>query len=105
MIHRLLRGIDFDEERLAINEIASVGSGGSFLGLRHTKNFYLSEFYQHKLFDKRTRMDWEAAGRKDIRERAREKTKKMLSEHKPIAEISSAARQRIAGIVKEAESA
>lgn len=104
MIDRVLRGIDFDEERLALNEIARVGPGGSYLGLQHTRKFYLKEFYQHKLFDKKTRAAWEAAGHKDIRERARETVRRMLDEHKPAPELSRDAQQKIVGIVKEAES-
>ena len=102
MIFRVLRGIDFDEERLALNEIMKVGIGGSFLGQPHTRKFYLKEFYQHKLFDKRTRSDWIAAGSKEIRERARERVKKMLAEHKPIPELSTGGKQRIERILKEA---
>jgi len=105
MIQRVLRGIAFDDERLAIDEITAVGPGGNFLGRKHTRKFYLSEFFQHKLFDKRTRMDWEAAGRKEIRERAREKVKKMLSEHTSRPELPTGAREQISKIVKEAESA
>ena len=104
MILRVLRGIDFDEERLALNEIASVGPGGSFLGRPHTRKFYVKEFYQHKLFDKKTRVGWEAAGRKEVREQAREAVRRMLVEHKPVPELSKDAQKKIAGIVKEAES-
>ena len=104
MIHRVLRGIEFDEENLAVDEIFSVGPGGNFLGRPHTKKFYLKEFYQHELFDKRTRTAWETAGRKDIREQAREKVRRMLAEHKPVPELNKNAQLRIDGIVKEAES-
>lgn len=104
MIHRVLRGIDFDDERLALDEIANVGSGGSFLGRQHTRKFYLKEFYQHKLFDKNTRAGWQTAGHKDIREHARETVKRMLAEHKPVPRLGTDAKQKIAAIVKEAES-
>jgi len=104
MIDRVLRGIDFDEERLALTEIASVGPGGSYLGLPHTRKFYLKEFYQHKLFDKKTRAAWETSGHKDIREQARLSVRRMLAEHKPVPQLGKDAQQKISTLVKEAES-
>jgi len=104
MIQRLLRGIDFDEETLAFKEIATVGIGGNFLGRQHTRKFYRKEFYQHKLFDKRIRKDWETAGRKEIREIARERVKKLIAEHRPVSELGADAKDRIMKILFEAES-
>jgi trimethylamine--corrinoid protein Co-methyltransferase len=104
MIDRVLRGIDFDEERLALSEIAKVGPGGSYLGLPHTRKFYLKEFYQHKLFDKKTRAAWETSGHKDIREQARLSVRRMLAEHKPVPRLGKDAQQKISTLVKEAES-
>jgi len=104
MIQRVLKGIDFDDERLAVNEIVSVGPGGNFLATQHTRKFYLKEFYQHKLFDKRTRADWEAAGRRDIREVTREKVKRLLREHNPVQRISRDAEEKVAVVLREAVS-
>ena len=103
MIQRLLRGIDFDEETLAFKEIAAVGIGGNFLGRQHTRKYYRKEFYQHKLFDKRIRKDWEDAGRKDIREIARDRVRKLISDHKPAPALGNDARAEVAKIFSEAE--
>ena len=104
MIQRLLRGIDFDEETLALKEIIAVGIGGNFLSRQHTRKFYRKEFYEHKLFDKRIRKDWENAGRKDIRVIARERVKMLVAEHRPVPELSIDARNEISKILSEAES-
>jgi len=80
-----------------------VGIGGNFLGRQHTRKYYRKEFYQHKLFDKRIRKDWEDAGRKDIREIARDRVKKLISDHKPVPELGNDARAEVAKIFSEAE--
>jgi len=102
MIFRLLRGIDFDEETLALKEISKVGPEGSFLGEEHTRKNYLKEFYQHRLFDKRSRKEWEAAGHKDIRQAARDRVKRMLAEHQPVPELSKDAKNAIERVIREA---
>lgn len=103
MTFRVLKGISFDEERLAVNVIARVGPGGSFLADRHTLKYYKDkdEFYQHELFDKRTRRDWTVAGSRDIQQVAREKVKKMLAEHQPM-ELSKEEKEKVEDILKEA---
>ncbi|MEM2843740.1 MAG: trimethylamine methyltransferase family protein [Candidatus Bathyarchaeia archaeon] len=103
MIFRIVKGVNFNEETLAFKEIAKIGPGGSFLGEEHTRKFYLKEFYQHKLFDKRDRKDWEEAGCKDIRGEAYEKVKKMLAEHKPLPELSQKGKEEIKKILHKAE--
>jgi trimethylamine--corrinoid protein Co-methyltransferase len=104
MFFRLLRGIDFDEETLALSEIAGVRFGGSYLGRPHTRKFYLKQFYQHKLFDKKTRTAWIADGSKDVRQKARETVRRMLTEHKPVPELSKSAQQNVAEMLKKAGS-
>ena len=104
MIFRVVKGVNFDDEALALKEIAKVGPGGNFLGEEHTRKFYLKEFYQHKLFDKKSRKDWEEAGGKDIKEEAYEKVKKMLAEHQPVPKLSMKGKEEINKILHEAAS-
>jgi trimethylamine--corrinoid protein Co-methyltransferase len=104
MIFRVVKGVNFDDEALALKEIAKVGPGGNFLGEEHTRKFYLKEFYQHKLFDKKSRKDWEETGGKDIKEKAYEKVKKMLAEHQPVPKLSMKGKEEINKILHEAAS-
>jgi len=101
MVSRLIRGIDFDDERLAIEEIGGVDPGGNFLSSKHTQKFYLGEFYQRKLFDKRSRKDWEGSGGIDVRQAAREKAKEMLAEHNPVPELSPSGKTQVLRIIAE----
>ena len=102
MTRRLLAGVEVDEQRLAFDEIRDVGPGGSFLGKEHTRRFYSDEHYQHRLFDKRSRKDWENAGFKDVRQVARERVKKLLSEYKPSLQLGQKGKEKVREILKEA---
>jgi trimethylamine--corrinoid protein Co-methyltransferase len=67
--HRILaEGIDTGSDGLALDVIASVGSGGHFLSQRHTH----------------PRPAVKEAQLTDIRERAKQKFDKILSEHRPL---------------------
>jgi trimethylamine--corrinoid protein Co-methyltransferase len=83
IMFRALRGIQVDEETLAFDVIRNVGPGGHFLTQRHTVNYYRKENYLTRLFDFSTRQRWLGAGGKNIVQVARERVKKILSEHRP----------------------
>lgn len=102
MISRIVRGLEVNDETLAVDVISSVGPGGHFLSHKHTLKFVERELYLSKLFDRTSETTWTKAGKKDIREVAREKVKKMLKEHRP-EPLPSEIKLRLAEIVKEAE--
>jgi trimethylamine--corrinoid protein Co-methyltransferase len=82
MISRILRGIDVNEETLAVDEICKVGTSASYLGTPHTARMFRKEHYLPTLFDRRCWESWLKAGGKDISKEAREKAKWILKEHK-----------------------
>ncbi len=84
MVYRALEGVDVNAETLATKLIEKVGPGGQFLGQRHTIDHLETEHYIPKLSDRRSRADWEAAGAKELREVAREETRRILREYRPM---------------------
>ena len=82
-IKRILEGVDLTEDKLAIDVIAEVGHGGNYLAHEHTLKYFREEHFIPDLTDRRLRGSWEEEGAKDILERAREKAKHILAEHKP----------------------
>jgi len=80
---RALEGFAVDEERLGVDAIARVGPGGNFLADKHTVQFVRGERYTPDLFYRGSREGWETGGSKTFRERAKEKAKAILAEHKP----------------------
>ena len=85
MIFRAVKGIEMDEERLAVDVIAKVvGESSDFLRQRHTLKYLRQEHYLPKLSDRASRSRWQELGSKKIVEIAREKVRKMLAEHQPL---------------------
>ncbi|MEF8798421.1 MAG: trimethylamine methyltransferase family protein [Candidatus Bipolaricaulota bacterium] len=83
MATRVLRGIDLDEESLALDVIKNVGPGNNFLTEAHTINRSRSEeIYQPKVIDRGDRNTWRENGAKDTRERARERAREILKNSK-----------------------
>ncbi|MBI4026732.1 MAG: trimethylamine methyltransferase family protein [Verrucomicrobia bacterium] len=82
-ILRILQGIRVDDERMALDVIASIGPGGNFLSHEHTLKHFREEHYVSCLADRRTRSAWEAGGAKDLRRRAADSARKILETHVP----------------------
>ncbi len=79
MVKRGMRGIDFNDETLAIEPIKKVAeSGKPYLMLRHTAKNTRKEIFVPKLMDRERRGKWLKSGAKDIMERAREKVDEVL---------------------------
>ena len=84
MVYRILRGIEVTDETLALDVIRNVGPlGAHFLSQEHTRRHMRTELWIPDLTDRNTWEGWERAGGKDIRERAKEKVRKILTEHWP----------------------
>lgn len=84
IIFRAVKGIDFDEEKLAVDIIMKVAKESSnFLQQKHTLQHFRNEYFFPKLANRVSRFQWEKMGSKSIVEVAREKVKKILAEHEP----------------------
>lgn len=95
---RVLKGIDVDAEHLALEVIDSVGPGGNFMTSPHTMSHIRTEYYNSNgVTDRKSRDRWEADGSLDVRQRALNIAKKLLSTPKPSyipAEIDAAIRDK-----------
>lgn len=102
MIFRAVKGIEVDEERLAINVIAKVAHEASnFLQQMHTLKHFRQEYYLPKLSDRTSRSRWQEMGSKNIVKVAREKARKILAEHQP-ASLDKDVVKKIKKILKRA---
>jgi len=99
MVMRALKGIEVNEDTLALDLIEKVGPGGNFLAEEHTVSHMRSEFFFPKVSDRSQREKWLSEGGKDARERAREIAKDILTKHKPFP-IPSDVHKRIKNSVK-----
>jgi trimethylamine--corrinoid protein Co-methyltransferase len=84
MAYRLIQGIGFREEALALNLLQEVTSEKHFLTSPHTLKWFKKEaFFPSEVIDRSNLGDWEKTGKKTAGERAKEKVKRILSTHQP----------------------
>ena len=82
MVKCVVGGIKVSDERLAVDDIARVGSFGDFLSLDATMA-HMREQSQPALIDRRVREDWEERGSTDMYQRALVRAREILETHVP----------------------
>jgi trimethylamine--corrinoid protein Co-methyltransferase len=97
-IQRTVRGIEVNDESLSFEVIKDVVNGeGHFLGHAQTIARMESDYFYPAIGDRDSPSNWEEAGAKDIRERAKARTQEILSSHYPSyisEELDQSIRQR-----------
>lgn len=83
MVKHFLRGITVDDEHIALHIMEQVGSGGHYLGSRHTLKHFEEEFWFPTLLDRERWEDWQAAGSKTLGQRVREKVVSIIEGFEP----------------------
>jgi trimethylamine--corrinoid protein Co-methyltransferase len=79
MLKRIKRGMEFSEENLALDVIAKVGPGGSFLVEPHTMKRMKTTALLTKLSDRDSRTEWQKKGALDTHARAMLRAREILS--------------------------
>ncbi len=102
MIARILNGIAVTDETLAVDIIDKVGPGGHFLNQKHTMKYLKQEHFLPKLSDRDSYEAWTEKGKHSIHEKARERVKKILSEHQP-SPLDSGVEKELQAIIQEVE--
>ena len=95
------RGLEVNEETLALDVIQAVGPRGNYLGERHTVEHF-RERWKSRIADIDAFETWEKQGSKDLHAVASEKVKEILATHKP-EPFSDAVEQELGYILKKAE--
>jgi len=94
MLKRVKRGLEFNEEELALDIIAKVGPGGSFMMSPHTIKSMKTTALLTKLADRDPRNIWENKGALDTHARAMRRVREILERVNP-AVFSAEAEARI----------
>jgi trimethylamine--corrinoid protein Co-methyltransferase len=81
-VKRFMMGLEVNEETLALDVIDRVGPHGDFLGEKHTRTHFKEDWYP-ALFDRNNHDNWQAAGGKTLRQRARDRVDQILASHEP----------------------
>ncbi len=104
-VERIMRGMQVDEEALAVEVVKEVGSGGSFIAYDHTLAHYREELWFPRLLDRRFYDAWAESGGSTMGERCHREKERLLAEHqveplpdhieKELQRITAAARKHL----------
>lgn len=101
MIKHVVNGIPVNEETLAVDIIGKVGPFKQFITEKHTFN-HMKSMSQPSLIDRRVRDKWKAAGGQTMHEKAMDKARDILKNHKPTP-LSDEVRSEMRSIVENCE--
>ena len=102
-VMRVLKGVEVNDETLAVDITAAVGPGGNFIQEDHTFDHMRNEHFVPTVADRQPRVNWAKAGSKDTFTRCREIVLDVLENHKPIPvdeEITKAIRAKFPNFVQ-----
>ena len=100
-VQRTIRGVEVSEETLGYAAIRDAVLGeGHFLGSPHTMAAMERDWHWPALADRDAPSAWQEKGAPDIRERARERARAILAEHRPdyLGPADARIRERFPGI-------
>ena len=81
----VMRGIEVNDQTLALDAIERVGPGGHYLDDEHTAINFRSALWKPGLSNRLRYDEWNKTGGKRLGERLNEKVRQILSEHQPKA--------------------
>lgn len=98
MVRRIIRGLEINEETLALDLIDSVGPGGEYLTSDHTLEHFKKNWFPD-LISRVPYEKWEQEGQKDLGARARDRIVHIIENHNP-KPLSDGLRSELHKIVK-----
>jgi trimethylamine--corrinoid protein Co-methyltransferase len=97
------RGVEVNEETMAVNEIHNVGPGGHYLYEDHTMKWFRQN-WQPTLMDRNSYESWVEQGSKTMKDRVIEKTRNLRDNYEgPREKVPAKAEDEIERILQEAE--
>jgi len=82
VIARMCKGEVVNDDTLALDVIEKVGVGKNFLAQKHTVQHFKADHFRPTLIDRRSFDAWSADGSKSLTDKAREKVRWILANHK-----------------------
>ncbi|MCP4690689.1 MAG: trimethylamine methyltransferase [Desulfobacterales bacterium] len=97
------RGIEVNEETLAVEEICDVGPGGAYAGREHAKK-HAASLWKPTLMDRQSYEEWDKEGRKLMQDRVVAKVQEIDKTYEgPIGKVPPETKEKIAAILAAAE--
>jgi trimethylamine--corrinoid protein Co-methyltransferase len=92
---RLARGVDVNDDTLALDLIQQIGFSGNYLAEGHTARHFRQEHFIPNLLPREPYDAWEKAGARSALDHAKERVREVLSKHRP-RELDPALEQELA---------
>jgi trimethylamine---corrinoid protein Co-methyltransferase len=99
---RITRGIEVNDDTLAVEVIHNVGPNGHYLKQKHTRRYFKSEYWYPNLIDRQDFENWEMSGRLTMKDRTIARVRDILATHEPSA-IKPETEKVIEKVLAEAE--
>jgi len=99
---RITRGIEVNEDTLAVDVINRVGPNGHYLKDEHTHRYYKNEYWLPALSDRSSYEDWVLMGGKSFKDRTVARIQDILATHEPVP-LKPETEKLINQVLKEAE--
>ncbi|MFH1619241.1 MAG: trimethylamine methyltransferase family protein [bacterium] len=100
MVMRAVKGIEVNNDTIALDVFKKVGPGGNFVSQKHTSQYIRKEHFIPRISDRKPRGEWEGNGRRDTEDIAIAEGKRILQEHKPLG-LSASVKVKIRDIFPE----
>ena len=82
IVQKMTRGIEVNDETLALDVIRKVGPNGTYLAEKHTRR-HMGEIWRPGIWDRTSYDAWLAGGRRGALEQAEERAREILRTHAP----------------------
>lgn len=99
---RITRGIEVNEDTLAVDAIHRVGPNGHYLKDKHTLRYYKSEYWLPNLIDRSSYEDWVLKGEKSFKDRTVARVQNILANYEQVP-LKPETEKLIDKVLEEAE--
>jgi trimethylamine--corrinoid protein Co-methyltransferase len=99
---RITRGIEVNDDTLAVDVIHDIGPNGHYLKHAHTRRYYKTEYWYPNLHDRRNYEEWAEMGKTTMKDRTIARVHDILATHQPSA-IKPETENVIQQVLDEAE--
>jgi trimethylamine--corrinoid protein Co-methyltransferase len=83
MVKRVMKGVEVNDESLAVDLIDRVGPGGYFVAEEHTLRHFRAEQWRPQFLDRSNYYRWNKDGKLTLGDKLNRKVKKILNEYSP----------------------
>jgi len=101
MVKQFGKGINTDDDHLALELIEKVGPGGEYFTTDHTYKYW-REWFMPQLQDRSDYETWKNSGAKTMLDRVKERTRQLLDSHKP-EPLDEKLEKELKKIIKDAD--